>query len=232
MRVSAAFRAMSLPVATSPVTETMATFGLRHQRVADGLALAGDHVEHAGREDVGRDLGELQRGERRELGRLEDERVAGGQRRAELPRRHVERVVPRGDADGHAERVAAQERGVVLDVVAAGLGLQGAGRAGEEPHVVDGEVELELDDRHRLADVGHLERLELVEVGLDRVGQGEQLLGPLARRGLAPGLEGVVGPRRPPPRHRRPRSTPPRRCTSPVAGFEHGVGGAVLAATH
>ena len=131
----------------------MATLRVAHERVAGGLALAGDHVEHAGREDVGGQLGQPQRGQRGELARLEDEGVAGGERGPELPGRHVERVVPRRDADAHAERVAAQHRGVVLEVLAGGLGLHGAGRPGEEPEVVDGEVELELDDRHRLADV-------------------------------------------------------------------------------
>ena len=55
---------------------------VRDQRRAGGLALAGDDVEHAGRQDVGGDLGEPQRGERGELGRLEHHGVAGRERGA------------------------------------------------------------------------------------------------------------------------------------------------------
>ena len=50
----------------------MATCGWRDQRRADRLAVAGDHVEDAGREDVGGELGEAERRQRRLLGRLED----------------------------------------------------------------------------------------------------------------------------------------------------------------
>ncbi len=150
--------------------------GVTDQRVASGLSLAGHDVEHAVGEDVRGDLGELERRERRQLARLQDEGVAGGEGRAQLPDGHVERVVPRGDADAHAERVAAQHGGVVLQVLAGRLGLHGAGGTREEAEVVDSQVELEVDDRHRLADVDHLQTLELVQVGLDGVGQGEQLL--------------------------------------------------------
>jgi hypothetical protein len=77
-------------------------------------------------------------------------------------------------------------------------GIEAPCGAGEEPQVVHGEVELEVDDRRRLAHVQHLEPLELVEIALDRVGQGEELLAALARGGLPPGLErrGCGGDRR------------------------------------
>ena len=98
--------------------------GVRHERVAGGLALAGHDVEHAGREDVGGDLGESQRAERRELRRLEHDGVAGRERGADLPGRHVERVVPRRDRGDDAERVAPQERRVLLHVLAGGPALE------------------------------------------------------------------------------------------------------------
>ena len=50
------------------------------------------------------DLREHQRGERRRLGGLEHDRVAGRQRRRDLPGRHQQREVPRDDLPGHAER--------------------------------------------------------------------------------------------------------------------------------
>ena len=58
LTASAAMWAMRLPVSVSPVTETIADGGVPDERVADGLAAAGDDVEDAGREDVGRDLGQ------------------------------------------------------------------------------------------------------------------------------------------------------------------------------
>src|SRR5690606_10838820 len=69
--------------------------GMPHQRSARHLAEAGHHVEHARRQaDLGADGGELERGERRLLGRLEDDRVTAGQRGGNLPRGHLEREVP------------------------------------------------------------------------------------------------------------------------------------------
>ena len=65
--------------------------------VADRHAVAGDHVEHAGREDLLRELDEAEHRQRRLLGRLEDLDVARGERRAELPDGHHQRVVPRRD---------------------------------------------------------------------------------------------------------------------------------------
>ena len=54
---------------------------------ADRLAVARDDVEDARREDVGGELGQAQRRQRRLLGRLQDDRVAGRERRADLPDR-------------------------------------------------------------------------------------------------------------------------------------------------
>src|SRR5215216_3622919 len=69
-----------------------------HDNVDDALGDAG----------LARYALELQRGQRRELGRLEDERVARRQCRGHLPARYGEREVPRddepNDAQGFAER--------------------------------------------------------------------------------------------------------------------------------
>ena len=56
------------------------------------------------------DLGEEQRGQRGGLGRLEHDRVAGGQRRGDLPRQHQQREVPRDDLAGDAERPRVRAR--------------------------------------------------------------------------------------------------------------------------
>ena len=71
---------------------------VRGQRGAGGLAEAGDDVDHAvGDAGLGDQLGQPQRGQRRLLGGLEHHGAAGRQRRAELPRRHQQREVPRDD---------------------------------------------------------------------------------------------------------------------------------------
>ena len=55
------------------------------ERVADRDAVAGDHLEHARRQDLLRQLDEAERRQRRLLGRLQDLDVAGRERRPELP---------------------------------------------------------------------------------------------------------------------------------------------------
>jgi hypothetical protein len=70
-----------LPTSVEPVNATLSTSAW--PTTAPGRARAGDDVDDAGRQ-VGllADLGEEQRGQRRRLGRLEDDGVAGGERRA------------------------------------------------------------------------------------------------------------------------------------------------------
>ena len=136
---------------------------------ADRLAVARDDVEDAGREDLRGELAEAQRGQRRELGRLEDDRVARGERRADLPDGHHQRVVPRRDLAHDADRLAPDHARVALHVLARGAALHHACGAGEEAHVVDRDRHLLAGDRHRLADVGGLEAAELLAVLLEQV---------------------------------------------------------------
>ena len=80
--------------------------GMLDEVRADRRPRAGDDVDHAGREaDLGRELREPQRGQRRRGVGLEHDRAAGGERRRELPRRHRQRVVPRHDLPGDADRL-------------------------------------------------------------------------------------------------------------------------------
>ena len=127
--------------------------GVLHQRHAGGLAPAAHHVEDARGKHAVEQLGQPQRGIGRELGGLQHHGVARGQRRAELPRRHEQRVVPRSDRAHHPQRVAADHRCVALEILSGRLSLQKAPRRGEEPPIVAQLVHLELDDRHRLAHV-------------------------------------------------------------------------------
>ena len=75
-----------------------------HQRGA-GLAPAPvDDVDHARREAGLLDQpGDVEHGQRRLLRQLEHDGVAAGQRGAQLPGRHAERVVPRDDLAAHAD---------------------------------------------------------------------------------------------------------------------------------
>ncbi len=89
-------------------------------------------------------LGQPDRRDRRRAGRLEDDRVAGRERRADLPDRHPERVVPRRHLGHHPDRLAPDHRRVAAAVLVRGLALQMADLAGEEAQVVRGEGEVRL----------------------------------------------------------------------------------------
>ena len=166
---------------------------MSHERVAGGDAVARDHLQHAGRQELLRQLGEAERRQRRLLRRLQDLDVAGGERRPQLPDRHHQRVVPGRDPGDDPERLAADDRRVALDVLAGGLALERARGAGEEAEVVGRERHLVAGDRHRLADVLRLELRQLLGVVVDRVGELEQQLHPVLGRLLAPGLERLAG---------------------------------------
>ncbi len=90
------------------------------ERLADAV-VALDDVEQPGRyARLGVDLGQLDRRERGELGRLEHHRVAAGEGRRRLPAGDLQRVVPGADAGAHAERLAPRvaPRAAEVDVLA------------------------------------------------------------------------------------------------------------------
>ena len=153
---------------------------------AGGRPVAGDDVDRAGREaDLGRELGEPQRGQRRLRVGLEHDRAAGRERGRELPRRHQQRVVPGDDLAGDADRLlqrVGEER--AADRVRAAADR--ADRGGEVAEVLDRAEELGLGRGDRLADVAGLELRELVPVRLDRVCERVQEPRALVRRRLAP----------------------------------------------
>jgi len=74
------------------------------------------------------------------------------------------------------------------------LALENAGGPGEEPELVDQRRDLlARGERLDLAGVLGLERDQLVSVRLDRVGDLQQCLLALARRGATPLREGGLG---------------------------------------
>ena len=107
LRSGAADRATFLPVSTEPVKLILRGHGVRGHPRAELVAAAHD-VEHPGREDVAQQLAHLERGQRRVGRGLEHQRVAGQQRRGDLPEGEGQREVPRRDGRHHAERAPGQ----------------------------------------------------------------------------------------------------------------------------
>ena len=102
------------------------------QPIADAGAAAEQHVEHARREQPGGQFGQFESGQRRLLRRLDHHAVARRQRRRQFPCRHHQRVVPRRDRGHHAERIAADHRGMPGQILAGRHAGQAAAGPGEE----------------------------------------------------------------------------------------------------
>ena len=167
-----------------------------------GFTRAGDDVHDARRQpDVADQLGELERGERRRLRGLQHHRVAAGERRRDLPRRHQQRKVPRDDLAGNAERSRAPPRECVVELVRP-AGVVEEVRRGQR-HV---DVARFAD---RLAAVERLDHRELARPLLQRARDPVQVLAALG--GFAASTSSAA--RRavpPPPRDRRRRRRPAR----------------------
>ena len=160
---------------------------MARQGVADDPAGTGHDVEDAvGQAGFGRQLGEAQGAQRRLAGRLEDDRVAGGERRAELPGGDDQRVVPGHDRGDHADRLAGDERQRIgpgradlavdlVDRLGVPLERRGGARNVHPERVAD-----------RLADVERFEQGELLEVLADELRQAEQDPLPGGRRLVRP----------------------------------------------
>ena len=212
LRSDEAALATSMPARTEPVIATSCGVGCDDERAA-GVAVAADHVEDAGREELGGDLGHQQRRDGRRVARLEHDAVARGERRPDLPRRHQQRVVPGRHLADDADRLAPDERRHAAHVLAGRAPFEHARGAREEADLVDHRREL-LRGREpaRLAGVLDLGVDELVRPRLDRVSEAQQRELTLGGRRVAPLLEGA---RRPPRRRgrrpRRPRWVPARR---------------------
>ena len=120
--------------------------------------------------------------------------LPAAERRADLPYRHHQRVVPGGDLADDADRLAADEGGVALHVLAGGASLHATGGAGEEAQLVGHHRHLVLDHgAARLAGVGGFEVGDLLAALLDQVGHAQQRPGALARWRRRPAVEGLLG---------------------------------------
>ena len=159
------------------------------------LAVAGQHVEHAGRQVLLADLGHPQHAQRRVLGRLQHQRVAGAERGRDLERGEHHRRIPRDDGADHADRLAAR---VAQHVLAErdGLALQLAGEAAEIAEDVGRHAGLGARlGAHRVAGLQRDGARQLLAAGLERIGDLEQRLAAFARHDLAPVGKGLGGGR-------------------------------------
>ncbi len=186
--VSAAPRITPRPTSVEPVKPIFATSGCSTSRWPTTRALADEDVDDAfgdaGLED---ELGEPERGERRQLGGLEDDGVAAGERRAELPGGDVEREVPRDDQPDDAERLAEGH----VDAAGDGdrLAVVLVDRAGVEVEDVGDHADLAARAGDRLADVLRLDPRELLAVLLDERREPPQQPPAVGGRNGAPGGE-------------------------------------------
>ena len=199
--VSAAPRMIVLPTSALPVNAILSTSGCS---TIAAPAVSPSPVTMlttpGGRPASAKLEASCERGQRRLLGRLQHRRAAGADRRRELPRRHQQRVVPRDDLAGDADRLAQREAHRVVghrDHVAVDLGGQAAVvlEAGGDV----GDVELGFDDR--LAGVARFELGELVGAVAHDLRQLEQHAAAVLRGGVLPralverrarGLHGAV----------------------------------------
>ena len=133
----AAMRMISAPVAVEPVNAILSTPGCRTRCAPTVGPGTGNHVDDAGREtDLAGKLREPQRSQRRRVVGLQHDRAARGQCRRELPRRHQQRVVPRHDLPGDADRLLQRvEEERAADRVRAARDRRD--RGGEEAEVLD-----------------------------------------------------------------------------------------------
>ena len=212
--VSAACAITFLPVATEPVNITKSTSSTSAAPVSPRPVAT--WKTPSGRPALGEHLGHQQRGQRGDLGRLEDDRVAGRERRDAVAERVVERVVPGADHADHAERrvadveLAAARRTARRDSISSSARYAGACFGPE------------LERREAVGELGEL-RLVGRPAGL----AADRLDDPLAVGDQpAPGGEQDLGPARRtrPPPTRAGRRAPRRRSRATSLGAEVGNG--------
>ena len=207
---------------------------MRHERGAGRLAVAGEDVDHARREAG---LDDAARPSRSAVSGVcsagfSMHGAAGRERRAELPRRHHERKVPRNDLRDDADRLAARVR---VDAPALRAADRNVDRRAFDLRGPAGHVAEVVARAGHVDDAGHLlglavvdalELRELVGVLVDEIGEP-----PDAAPRAAPAACVAHGPRsnasRARPRRlcrrRRGSRRRSRRLSAPVAGSITGM---------
>ena len=176
-----------------------------------------DALRHA---DLVHHLAEQRRGQRRFLRRLDDDRVAAGERRADLPRHQQQRQVPRRNHRDHAlgpAQAVIDGALAVRRVEDEGLGRDVLHRFGE--HLEIGGAARNVDMRGEAVGLAGVEAFggeEFVEAGVDLVGDRGEQIGALRHRHRAPGAV-----------ERRTRRAH-RRVDLGLAAFRHAADQAVV----
>ena len=146
-----------------------------------------DEVHDAARDArLHHEIDQPDRRERRQLGRLDDDGVAGGERGRELPDRERQGRVPRDDRGDDADRLAHRVVEHLGLVQRDGLAGEPVGPAREELQVLGGEHCLAGGERERHAVVLGADAAELHRVLRHELGQAEQGLAALGRRRRRP----------------------------------------------
>src|SRR5215208_4244174 len=199
LSVSAAAAATALPVATSPVNETISTPGCLTMLAPTGspspvmmLSTPPGKMSAASSAIIMVVSGVCSDGLRT------TDRVARRKRRGYLPDGHHQGVVSRGYLPYYAHGLATDHACVPARVLAGGLTFEEASRPGEEAQVVDDVRHLRARGSDRLSDVSGFGQGELFGVFLQEVGEPVEHLEPLGRRRIEPALEcrarGLDGP--------------------------------------
>src|SRR5690348_17615072 len=149
-----------------------------------GASVAGNDIDDAGGQtDFLTDLGEGQRGDGSELGGLENNRVAGGHGRSDLPGKHEKWKIPRNHLPYHA-----------AGFVAAKLLLEKLRPSGVVIEVSGDQGNIDVTTlANWLAIIEGFKHCKTTRVLLDLPGEGVEITRPSMRREGIPGWEGGAG---------------------------------------
>ncbi|MDR8771122.1 hypothetical protein FEP92_01500 [Burkholderia multivorans] len=161
--------------------------GVFGEPLAGGVSIAGHDIDDAGRKsDLGHQLDDPQRRQRRDLRRFQHDRVAGGQRRAHLPAREHQREIPRHDLPDYADRRALH----IVEEARFDRNHRALQLVGHPAEVAKARCRARHVERPGIADrVSGIQRFELGEflgIRLDRIRQTQQQPAALGRRQRRP----------------------------------------------
>jgi ParB family chromosome partitioning protein len=160
---------------------------MRRQRLAAGIAEAGDDADHARRNAGPLDqLCELQQRGRTVFRRLDHDRIAGSERRPQLQRRKEQLGIPRHDGGDHADRLAHGHHEHVRLVDRQGGALDLVGQAGVVVIELGDVFDLAASLPQQLAGIDGLDLGHGVGVFGDQITEPPDQLAALSRGQLRP----------------------------------------------
>ena len=129
---------------------------------------------------------ELERGQRRDLARLDHDGVARQQRRRELAAQHRERKVPGTDRRDHADGRPQQVDHLAGVVARQDLALEPAVPFGAVAEQRLGKFDLAASLLDRLTDLGYEQRRKALAALREKIGERTQMCPTMQRRGACP----------------------------------------------